>query len=377
MKNQQIRLLIVVIAVLTLGTSVAFSEGVHYIILENLDAVSHDFVLEKVNNKPYWDEDFNLVHADSLVGGTLTIDPGAGNKDGWVNVATIGNFDPNELKIGLGIYRLSLSQSNIFIYIDMTTADLNKDDIEFRYKDGEFSCWTHLDCKDDADPTIELHSTIKVWEETPSTEDRGAFEPTNPSGISVTASGGNPLITWTSSNPPYLNSTVGGSKHDIWRKASPGSYTKIKDNYISTSYTDTDVLTGFGATFYYKVRGRNSDDTMSSVNYSGEGSISGHFGAKIAIGEKDAQLIEELRISNYPNPFNPETSITFTLPEEAKVRLVILDILGRQVALLADGRYSAGVHTVIWNGINQASGLYYYTLAVGNEIAVGSMMLTK
>ena len=87
--------------------------------------------------------------------------------------------------------------------------------------------------------------------------------------------------------------------------------------------------------------------------------------------------IDELSISNYPNPFNPETSITFTLPAESGVRLVILDISGRQVAVLANGRYSKGEHTFTWDGSKSASGIYYYTLSARDELVVGKMMLMK
>ena len=80
---------------------------------------------------------------------------------------------------------------------------------------------------------------------------------------------------------------------------------------------------------------------------------------------------------NYPNPFNPETSITFELSEASEIELVIYNILGKEIAKLASGHYSAGKHTVKWDGSNSASGLYYYTLITGNEVAIGKMLLTK
>jgi len=56
---------------------------------------------------------------------------------------------------------------------------------------------------------------------------------------------------------------------------------------------------------------------------------------------------------NYPNPFNPETTITFSVPEDnADVRLEIYNMLGQKVAALLDGRMAQGVHTITWDGKN-------------------------
>lgn len=61
-------------------------------------------------------------------------------------------------------------------------------------------------------------------------------------------------------------------------------------------------------------------------------------------------------LSNYPNPFNPETQISFTLPEQARVDLYIYDILGRMVSHLVSGEFEAGVHSVNWKAENASGG---------------------
>ncbi|HEX9014534.1 MAG TPA: T9SS type A sorting domain-containing protein, partial [Chloroflexota bacterium] len=70
----------------------------------------------------------------------------------------------------------------------------------------------------------------------------------------------------------------------------------------------------------------------------------------------------------YPNPFNPATSIRFGLPSDAHVKLAVYDLLGREVARLAEGFHQAGYHTVTWNAQNAASGLYFARLTVTNEL---------
>jgi tetratricopeptide (TPR) repeat protein len=73
--------------------------------------------------------------------------------------------------------------------------------------------------------------------------------------------------------------------------------------------------------------------------------------------------------SNYPNPFNPSTQISYSLLETGKVSLVIYDVLGREIATLADGYQQAGRYTVTWNstqnsGIPVSSGVYFARLRV-------------
>ena len=53
---------------------------------------------------------------------------------------------------------------------------------------------------------------------------------------------------------------------------------------------------------------------------------------------------------NYPNPFNPSTTLSFDLPEAADIRLVVYDLLGREVVRLVEGRQEAGYRQVVWNG---------------------------
>ncbi len=78
--------------------------------------------------------------------------------------------------------------------------------------------------------------------------------------------------------------------------------------------------------------------------------------------------------SNYPNPFNPETNISFSLAKSAKVSLEIYNIKGQKVYSLADKQiYKAGNHNLLWHGDNSshkkvASGIYFYRLSVDNKV---------
>jgi len=80
---------------------------------------------------------------------------------------------------------------------------------------------------------------------------------------------------------------------------------------------------------------------------------------------------------NYPNPFNPETEIAFTLPQAATVRLVVFDMLGRAVAHLVDGALAARRHQVRFEASHLPSGTYLYRIEAGSFVQVRRMVLLK
>jgi hypothetical protein len=87
-------------------------------------------------------------------------------------------------------------------------------------------------------------------------------------------------------------------------------------------------------------------------------------------------------IGSYPNPFNPSTSISYTLGEDGFVSLRIYNTIGEEVATLVNELQAAGIKSVTWNGRNEAgaavaSGLYFYRLTAGNVVLTEKMMFMK
>jgi hypothetical protein len=80
---------------------------------------------------------------------------------------------------------------------------------------------------------------------------------------------------------------------------------------------------------------------------------------------------------NYPNPFNPETLIRFELTSDEHVSLRVFDVLGREVARLADERLEAGLHQRSFSANNVASSVYWYRLEAGGATATRMMSLLK
>lgn len=91
----------------------------------------------------------------------------------------------------------------------------------------------------------------------------------------------------------------------------------------------------------------------------------------------DAAAAEYVLHSNSPNPFNPATTISFALPQAARVILDVYNSQGSRVATLVDGWRTAGVHDVTFDGSNLASGVYIYQLQVGEFVEAGKMVLLK
>ena len=135
---------------------------------------------------------------------------------------------------------------------------------------------------------------------------------------------------------------------EAWEKSSSGTWTNISDAWMSGAdgwemWIEATVETGTGVA--------NEDDQ-----------------------EVPAVLTLD---PNYPNPFNPETTISFSLPQHGAVRLAVYDVLGREVERLLDGSYPAGAHRVRFDGSSLSSGLYLYRLENEGSVLTRSMILMK
>ncbi|RKY91001.1 hypothetical protein DRQ15_06025, partial [candidate division KSB1 bacterium] len=87
-------------------------------------------------------------------------------------------------------------------------------------------------------------------------------------------------------------------------------------------------------------------------------------------------------IGNYPNPFNPATTIVFQLHKPAKVELEVFNILGQKVTTLVNKRYDAGVYRIKWDatsydGGRLTSGVYLYRLKAGKITKVRKLLLLR
>jgi hypothetical protein len=97
----------------------------------------------------------------------------------------------------------------------------------------------------------------------------------------------------------------------------------------------------------------------------------------LAVDNNDANIIETFPVINYPNPFNIETTIHYTLHTTEVVNLSIYNTLGQKVETLIQKRQHAGSYQVVWNAGIYPSGVYAYRLQAGNNCSTGTMTLVK
>jgi len=103
------------------------------------------------------------------------------------------------------------------------------------------------------------------------------------------------------------------------------------------------------------------------------------YGARPPVGVQDpGSTPPQFRLEqNFPNPFNPATTIAFTIPYPDFVKLSVVNLLGQPVAILAEGNYDAGRHSVQWDASELSAGMYFYRLVLPDYRATGKCILVK
>ncbi|TSA28825.1 MAG: T9SS C-terminal target domain-containing protein [Ignavibacteriales bacterium] len=209
-------------------------------------------------------------------------------------------------------------------------------------------------------------------------------KPTN-SGKYASAGGivGQPIVvTWTDN----INTAV--NQFQIWRKVKHngvvGSPTLLStvdrgvqtytDNEYSVTNGYTDDLLYYDVRAYYSTEGTYSDPDYTAVFGRPEAEIDN------SLSEKNTRSLvvpSDYSITNYPNPFNPTTTINYQLPENGFVTIKVYDLLGKEVAVLVNENKSTGYYKVDFNASKLTSGVYVYTITTNNFIQSKKMLLMK
>lgn len=102
------------------------------------------------------------------------------------------------------------------------------------------------------------------------------------------------------------------------------------------------------------------------------------FYIRIIPGEDGSDLPKSFQLyQNYPNPFNPSTNITFDLPIQSEVELVVFDILGRKVSELVSELLNAGSYTYTFDAQSLSSGIYFVRLTTSSQTFTKKMTFVK
>ena len=156
----------------------------------------------------------------------------------------------------------------------------------------------------------------------------------------------------------------------------------LEGDYLSGSFEageNTLSVTPFGESM-----GDGDVGETLTIVFNVEGGSAGKQGASKGrfveplVGLTEAEMPEKFALQgNYPNPFNPATTIAFSLPEQSEIQLTVFDILGRQVSLIHQGTLQAGQHELRFDAGNIPSGTYFYRLVTPAGTFVKQMVLLK
>jgi hypothetical protein len=186
--------------------------------------------------------------------------------------------------------------------------------------------------------------------------------------ISFTANidNGNVILNWKTA------SEVNNRGFEIQKRIESDGYTSIGfvEGYGTTtetrnySFTDLNVNAG---NYFYRLKQMDYDGTIA---YSEEINVLVNTPVNFALNQ------------NFPNPFNPTTTIDFSLASDSKVTLKIFDVLGQEVRTLINGNLAAQSHSIEFNASSLNSGVYFYTIEAkgtdgSNFTSTKKMILTK
>jgi hypothetical protein len=92
---------------------------------------------------------------------------------------------------------------------------------------------------------------------------------------------------------------------------------------------------------------------------------------------KSIDTDSSVNVSNYPNPFNANTTIQVVVNTSKWIRINIYNILGEKITTLYNGKVNLGKHIFIWNAKKESTGIYFYKIEFGNAVRLGKIMLIK
>jgi len=191
--------------------------------------------------------------------------------------------------------------------------------------------------------------------------------PEVPVGLTAVGGGDNIVLQWA----PVTSEKV--KYYSVYRKTALTDFEVIGYS-PNVEYIDATALSSVSYTYTVTATDFGLNESARSEPISVD--------AIVAIDSQEEIPTKFALKPNYPNPFNPETTIEFALPKTSKVTLTIYNLMGQMVQELVQNEYPAGYQRVIWNGQDSrgnavGSGVYIYTLKAGNFSQTRKMILMR
>ena len=297
---------------------------------------------------------------------------------------------------GYGLYKISNSAANDYFYIDYrdkrigrydysTIPSAHSIDIKLKYNllTNTYSYYNH---DDSGYHDIQNNSLLKFWEikeaGTPVTNSFPDFWQ-NCLVVIPSETGNHPRLVWG----PYPGTDVSVAAYEIWfgttltANSFPVNWTKIAETGSNTfSYIHESLTLGHTQYAHYKIRTTDNATLKHYSSFSNTATIqTAEFSAEKKSTKSKINSNYYFRISNHPNPFNPTTSINYSIPEDSFTELKVYNIYGELIETLISENKTAGSYSVQFpsNGKQITSGVYLYTLSSGKYKTSGKMILLK
>jgi FlgD Ig-like domain len=187
----------------------------------------------------------------------------------------------------------------------------------------------------------------------------------------------------TANETPWycLNDMNGNGSPEVFVLGAPPRIIDASTSVVIYSWTTNDEWVGF-----FTTPGSNTLKIAFWNPASGSNSLSVYsLGITEAVGQSNSTgtLPNQFTVQqNFPNPFNPKTTIQYAMPHADHVSIEVFDIAGKLIKTLVSEWQEGGLHSIVWdgfgaNGLGLSSGTYFYTAKIGNEIEARKMILLK
>ncbi|QQS38340.1 MAG: T9SS type A sorting domain-containing protein [Ignavibacteriales bacterium] len=348
------------------------ADNSNHLIIHHFDAVS-----------VVWDQYYNINTVDPNNGDNIinTFFPIRGNRTnsgggGWHFIkSNEGGSSPQGYEypvIGFGLYKVHCDDSNTCFYIDYRDDRLSilgnyNYDISLKYRSDINKYYWFAGIASDITQFTELVNgeLISIWE---------IFNESYPINnllenfwqnclvLIPSQIGNHPKLVW--GPHPTLTDVVG---YRVYRKYGTATFDPIATtDFDEYYYNDTELTLDFiqgGTNAYYYVKAIVIHESESEATNTVVANIDGQSPEKL-ISSKN--IIYDFQINNYPNPFNPSTTIEYSTPERSNVVIKVYDMLGREVKELVNEIKDEGTYQVKFNAESLSSGVYIYTITVSN-----------
>ena len=356
------------------------SENYNYQLTYNLEQIGTVWDVYWPNSTTHI---FTIDTDGSSDGGLFVAEPNLSTSywQGYNYIATPERVPAEDF--GFGLYKLSVL--NKYIYLDWRDTRYgsyvycnggNCADIYIKYDGFDGNIYIKNHASFDWGNAIPNGTYLSIWElknqGVPLTSDAPNYW-TNCLVVIPSQTGNNPRLVWG----PYPSSSITVQAYKIYRKVGSGNFSLIHTNNESQfEYTDTDyyIPTSGGSQLQYYINALFVTEELSqptnTVTTNGIITLKEISGANTFV-------YKNILNTNYPNPFNPTTKISYSIKEEGLVMLKVYDILGKEIATLVNENKPAGNFEAEFDASSLPSGMYIYKLQAGSFVQTRKMLLMK